>query len=391
MGGVKTLWRAPAIASAVAILCASAAPPAHHEATAGHRTAVFMGSDLLQAVAATSARNAWAVGNYFAGGSIQRPLIEHWNGSHWQIAPSPAVGKDGGWLTGLAALSARNVWAVGGRPAGALIEHWSGGKWRLVPAAKIKGASTDLAGVAAASAKSAWAVGSKFTAKGIEPLIERWTGHTWKAVPCPDPGGPAAQDYLTGVTISKSGVWAVGTSAPGNVYRTLVLGLVHGKWRVLHGANPAAGLGNWLGAVSAAGHHVLAAGFGGYDNPVNAYTLVLHQAGPAFKLDKTPNPGGSLAQDELYGVAATPAGGWAVGRSAAQTLTLREVAGHWLTVPSPSWPSPATSILEGVAAVSHSAWAVGQYNVDVGSVSVSYSLILRWTGSKWKQIPSPNR
>jgi hypothetical protein len=363
----------------------------HHTVSSGHRTTVFMGSDLLEAVAATSARNAWAAGNYFVGGSMQEPLIEHWNGSRWRIARTPAVGHAGGWLAGLAALSAKNAWAVGGRSSGALIEHWNGKAWRVVPAAGVKSSSSYLAGVAATSAKSVWAVGSKFTSKGMVPLIEHWTGRTWKAVPCPDPGGPVANDYLTGVAASKAGVWAVGISAPGNVYRTLVLGLVHGKWRALHSANPAADLGNWLGGASAAGHHVLAAGFGGYDNPVNAYTLVLHRAGTTFRLDTTPSPGGTGAQDELYGVAATPTGGWAVGRGATQTLILREQSGLWQAVPSPSWLSPATSILEGVAAAGRSAWAVGQYNVVVGSVSVSYTLILRWSGGKWTQVPSPNR
>ena len=96
-------------------------------------------------------------------------------------------------------------------------------------------------------------------------------------------------------------------------------------------------------------------------------------------------------QDELYGVAATSSGGWAVGRSAAQTLVLAERSGHWRRVPSPSWPSPATSILEGVTALGDTTWTVGQYSVDIGSVSVSYSLILRWKGTRWIQVPSPNR
>lgn len=110
-----------------------------------------------------------------------------------------------------------------------------------------------------------------------------------------------------------------------------------------------------------------------------------------FKPDATPSPGGTLAQDELFGVAAMTGGGWAVGRSAAQTLILHEASGRWRQVPSPSWPSPATSILEGVTTWRASAWAVGQYNVVSGSVSVSYSLILRWTGTKWVRTPSPNR
>ncbi len=259
---------------------------------------------------------------------------------------------------------------------------------------RVRVRSAGLSSVAASSARSIWAVGSVSTPHGLSPLIEHWNGARWGVVPCPDPGGLSANDYLTGVTASKAGVWAVGTSAQGNVYRTVVLALVRGKWRVQRSPNPS-GLGNWLGSVSAAGARVLAAGFGGYDNPVVATTLILHRSGSAFRLDKAPNPGGLSAGNELYGVAATSSGGWAVGRSIAQTLILRERSGHWRRVASPSWPSPATSILEGVTALGDDAWAVGQYSVDVsttsGLISVSYSLILRWTGAKWVQIPSPNR
>ena len=167
-----------------------------------------------------------------------------------------------------------------------------------------------------------------------------------------------------------------------------MLALIHGRWRLQASPNPS-GLGNWLGAVSAVGTRVLAAGFGGYDNPAVAQTLIMHRSQSAFRLDRTPARGVG-AQDELYGVAATSSGGWAVGRGTTQTLTLRQAAGHWRRVPSPSWPSPATSILEGVTVRGDATWAVGQYSVDkattTGLISVSYSLILRWTGVKWIQV-----
>src|SRR5215475_6880935 len=47
----------------------------------------------LSAVAARSARDAWAVGSYDTGSGF-RTLIEHWNGSKWKVVPSvdPAIG-----------------------------------------------------------------------------------------------------------------------------------------------------------------------------------------------------------------------------------------------------------------------------------------------------------
>jgi hypothetical protein len=38
---------------------------------------------VLSGVAATSACNAWAVGSYKNVGDHYRPLVEHWNGKAW--------------------------------------------------------------------------------------------------------------------------------------------------------------------------------------------------------------------------------------------------------------------------------------------------------------------
>src|SRR5262245_49709667 len=63
-------------------------------------------------VAATSPRNAWAVG------AVQdaRTLIVHWDGKAWQRQPSPSPGGQQGLavaLIGVAATSSHDAWAVG--------------------------------------------------------------------------------------------------------------------------------------------------------------------------------------------------------------------------------------------------------------------------------------
>ncbi len=78
-------------------------------------------------MAAVSATDAWAVGS---GGNTQ--LIEHWNGSTWSIVPG-AVSS--GHLYSITALSAGNIWAVGGignRAPTPLIEHFDGTAWHLI-------------------------------------------------------------------------------------------------------------------------------------------------------------------------------------------------------------------------------------------------------------------
>ena len=91
----------------------------------------------VSAVAATSVRNAWAV-----GGGL-RTLILHWNGTAWKRVPSPSLA---GSLSSVAAISGGDAWAVGdtstqpGRGA-PLILHWNGKAWKRVPS-PTRGAGT---------------------------------------------------------------------------------------------------------------------------------------------------------------------------------------------------------------------------------------------------------
>src|SRR5215475_8575388 len=68
----------------------------------------------LVGAAVVSSCSAWAVGEYNNGTDYQS-LIEHWNGSSWVQQPSPAPGGPAGTniLYGVAATSAGNAWAVG--------------------------------------------------------------------------------------------------------------------------------------------------------------------------------------------------------------------------------------------------------------------------------------
>src|SRR5436305_546774 len=69
--------------------------------------------DVLSGVAALTASNAWAVGGYDTGGTgLNHTLIEHWNGTAWSIVPTPD--SPPGVLNAVDAVSASDVWAVGG-------------------------------------------------------------------------------------------------------------------------------------------------------------------------------------------------------------------------------------------------------------------------------------
>src|SRR5258708_17287249 len=80
--------------SAALVAGISPAAPAHGAValtSAVARPASFTAGGILNAVAATSARNAWAVGQtvMLPGGS--KTLIAHWNGAVWRRGPGPAT------------------------------------------------------------------------------------------------------------------------------------------------------------------------------------------------------------------------------------------------------------------------------------------------------------
>ena len=127
------------------------------------------GDNNLYGVTATSASNAWAVGEFFVGTSTDA-LVEHWNGASWQKISSPDKGS-GDQLNAVYALSAADAWAVGSYATGTvsrtLVLRWNGSAWKQVTSPS-PGTSSQLTAVRARSAGSTWAVGS-FSSSGTTP------------------------------------------------------------------------------------------------------------------------------------------------------------------------------------------------------------------------------
>jgi hypothetical protein len=147
----------------------------------------------LAAVTATSATNAWAVGQFYSAADVDQPLILHWNGTAWTRAALPKAGSKVEMLLGVAATSAGNAWAVGlgpcigpsvDCPSHTLIMHWNGTAWSVSQSVSVNDSTNQnaLAGVAAISASTVWAVGDYFPAAENEPvyaLLEHWNGSRW--------------------------------------------------------------------------------------------------------------------------------------------------------------------------------------------------------------------
>jgi hypothetical protein len=174
-------------------------------------------SSELLGVAASSAKNAWAVGCTRCGESRSRTLIMHWNGEAWRIARLPATGSVG-QLSGVTTLSAGTAWAVGCAncftgSAQPLILRWNGRSWQRARVPVTSGANNELSGVMALSARSAWAVGSGGrTRLGVpKTLILRWNGKSWKRAPSPNDGSNGGA-VVSVDALSAGNAWAVGNN-----------------------------------------------------------------------------------------------------------------------------------------------------------------------------------
>jgi hypothetical protein len=131
----------------------------------------------LWAVHALSASNVWAVGEYFDG-TVIKTLIVHWDGSAWTQVPSPNVsGASQNILDAMRATSATDAWAVGDFRNGnnvsqTLILHWDGSAWQRVTTPGLGGPVIDdtLTGIGASSAGDVWAVGHYYNGTAEQTL-----------------------------------------------------------------------------------------------------------------------------------------------------------------------------------------------------------------------------
>lgn len=173
----------------------------------------------LSGIAAVSADEAWAVGGtYKAGGGIVGntiplgALIEHWDGQEWQMVPSPLDDQEGAALRAVAARSATDIWAVGlradGDAAAPLIEHYDGTSWTLASPAPSNG-SSGFRAVGVGTDGSVFAVGSQMlpgTTSAAAPLVERWDGTAWRAEQLPDLGNGRVDSVYAA---SADNAWAI--------------------------------------------------------------------------------------------------------------------------------------------------------------------------------------
>ncbi|HLJ33213.1 MAG TPA: hypothetical protein VKU38_06160 [Ktedonobacteraceae bacterium] len=229
--------------------------------------------DYLYSVSAISSRDVWAVG---VRGAYS--LIEHWDGSQWNVVPSPNPDQTDDYLYGISAISSNDVWAVGdGIPSGGgvytLIEHWDGSQWSIISSPNPSPDENYLYGVAAISSKEVWAVGKYASPNvGAPTLIEKWNGKKWRQVLGPSPG--AFANVLYGVAaVSNSDAWAVGEYLPTPSTAYTLTEHWNGRvWKVIPSPNP--GPAHLLRAVAGVPGTSQAWAAGFYTNNNGEQTLV---------------------------------------------------------------------------------------------------------------------
>ncbi|HEV2579442.1 MAG TPA: hypothetical protein VGT44_01205, partial [Ktedonobacteraceae bacterium] len=103
----------------------------------------------------------------------------------------------------------------------ALSAFWDGSKWHKVSNPNVAGSNNIFFGVAAVSAKNVLAVGLTFTNTGPDQTFsEQWNGTAWHILTTPDPSGSGTLTAVTRVP-GASLYWAVGVSEGGG-HNTLI-------------------------------------------------------------------------------------------------------------------------------------------------------------------------
>ena len=285
--------------------------------------------NVLNAVAAVSRVNVWAVGFSFDCTSVEKPMILHFNGSAWRAVPGPALLKNNAALNSIAVVAANNIYAAGYQPAAngavlTLVEHFDGHAWSVVPTPNANETGNVLTAISANSPSDIWAVGDQVAPNvPVNTLALHFDGTMWSVVPTPSPvsGSGLDQNVLTSVrAVSADDVTAVGFTLDFIHQQELTL-VEHwdgAAWTVMESPNVSteSGAVNTLLGVSGSANNLYAVGF--YGNPATAgqpQTLVEHFDGVSWSVVASPTRDLAQHLNAVFSLPNSP-NVWIVGASA---------------------------------------------------------------------------
>jgi hypothetical protein len=217
----------------------------------------------------TAADDVWAAGSYTQAG-VDWPLLDHWNGSSWQVVPGPHAGS-AGRFTSVSALGGSDVWAAGSYTQGgvdrSILDHWNGTSWQLLPAPQA-GSASRFTSVSTSSGGHVFAAGS-YTQNGVDwAFVDHWNGTAWQVLVAPHAG--SGSQFTSVSALGATDLWAGGSFIESGVSRPFVDHWNGTAWQVLRA--PKTGTASAFTSISAlSGTDVWAAGSytqGGVDWPV---------------------------------------------------------------------------------------------------------------------------
>ncbi|HEX8219044.1 MAG TPA: S-layer homology domain-containing protein [Chloroflexia bacterium] len=325
------------------------------------------GSNILYGVDDVSSTDAWAVGYYTSTGNFDQTLIERWNGTTWNIVPSPNVTSSHSILSGVDAISSTLAWAVGDYSTNVtgtnrtLIERWNGTVWTIDPSPDAPDGENYLTEVEALSANDAWAVGYYYssTVGAYQTLIERWNGTAWTIVASPNaPGGE--NNFLVDISAaSASDIWAIGYSVdPSNTDRILTLSMRwNGTTWSIEETIDEAGSNNLLGVAALPGNEAWAVGYNSSIDPVGPNRLAPHRQ----------------RARQARGLPLSPRGG-----EFADPIILHWIGGKWEAVAAATSGNSAFDYLVDVDAVSTTDVLAVGYTLPAGGGEMFRTLAERY-------------
>ena len=181
--------------------------------------------NVLAAISGTSPTDLWAVGDMVSPNAPVKTLVLHFDGAHWAVVPSPNPIQNGSLsqnvLSSVRANAANDVTAAGflsnanTRTVTTLVEHWNGTQWNVVTTpnrSESAGSFNALRSISGTSGSNLYAAGffaNSSTGGQQETLVEHWDGQAWSIVTSSTKG---AAQQLQGVFAAPdmSGVWSVG-------------------------------------------------------------------------------------------------------------------------------------------------------------------------------------
>ena len=255
---------------------------------------VVAGGDQLFAVAMAGAHDLWAVGVFTNAHGKARSLALHRTGSTWVHVPTPNVGKGPNSLFRLSVVAPDDVWAAGegtvGGDARALVLHWNGTRWTKVDFPTVIDGQNFMEGMTAAGPNDVWVVLQLLGASGHDRAATfHRVGSSWHRVPFTQPTAfdVSPRDLFA---LGHNSIWMAGFYDDTGAAVPMLEHWNGVTWKQFTGVNPTSFV--FLEGLAALGPHAVYT-FGNYEDGSTTHSLVEKFNGTAWHQVSSEDVGGA--------------------------------------------------------------------------------------------------